>query len=473
MVRQAIWLAGLGSGRAVPRRELTAQLTSRGLDCRPLTGPGEIPAGPGLLLFDAYGPELLDRIGACSRGGQSRLLAVGTRREALSRGDGWRLLAAGASDVLIWQETPDPAAMIASRFARWDEVDRLVDSPVVGRNLAGRSLVWRSLLRQIVEVARFSASPVLLLGESGTGKELVSRLIHTLDPRPDKRDLVVLDCTTIVPSLAGSEFFGHERGAFTGAVAARDGAVALANGGTLFLDEIGDLPAQLQAELLRVVQEGTYKRVGSNAWQSARFRLVSATHRDLHEEIGQGRFRHDLYYRITAWSCRLPPLRERRDDIPLLVEHFLAERYGEQPPAVSAAVMDLLLCREYPGNVRELRQLVGRMAQRHAGAGPLTVGDVPEEERPHGEPSLPAGADGFEAAARVALARGLGLKQIGALATDAAVRAALAGEAGNVRRAAERLGVTERALQLRRAAGRRERDEEDEEEQGSGSRPPP
>jgi transcriptional regulator with GAF, ATPase, and Fis domain len=453
MGRQTIWLAGLGPGRATPRG-LPELLAGRGLDCHPLQSPGEIPPGPGLLLFDACGPELLDRIGACSRGGQSRLLAVGTHREALSRGDGWRLLAAGASDVLIWQETPDPAATIAARFARWDEVDRLVDSPVVARHLAGRSLVWRSLLRQVVEVARFSASPVLLLGESGTGKELVSRLIHTLDARQDKRDLVVLDCTTIVPSLAGSEFFGHERGAFTGAVAARDGAVGLANGGTLFLDEIGDLPSQLQAELLRVVQEGTYKRVGSNAWQSSRFRLVSATHRDLHEEIGEGRFRQDFYYRIAAWSCRLPPLRDRREDIPLLVEHFLAERYGEERPAVSAAVMDLLLCRDYPGNVRELRQLVGRLAHRHVGAGPLSIGDVPEEERPRGEVAVPAGTDGFDAAVRLALARGLGLKQIGALAGDAAVRAALAGESGNLRRAAERLGVTERALQLRRAAGR-------------------
>jgi transcriptional regulator with GAF, ATPase, and Fis domain len=457
MARQAVWLAGLGAGQGIPRRDLAEQLAGRGLDCRPLKNLSEPPPGPALLLFDAFGAELLDHVSALSRGGQERLMAVGTHGGALARGDGWQLLAAGASDVLSWPETPDPAAMIAARFARWNEVDALVDSPVVTRNLAGRGRTWRSLLRQIIEVARFSASPVLLLGESGTGKELISRLIHSLDPRPDKRDLVVLDCTTIVPSLAGSEFFGHERGAFTGAMAARDGAVAMANGGTLFLDEIGELPPQLQAELLRVVQEGTYKRVGSNVWQNTRFRLVSATHRDLEEEMGLGRFRHDFYYRIAAWSCRLPPLRDRREDIPLLVERFLAERYkgeGEEVPAVTAPVMDLLLCRDYPGNVRELRQLVHRIAHRHVGSGPITIGDVPEEERPRGEPVVPAGIDGFEAAVRLALARGLGLKQIGALAADAAVRVALEGESGNLRRAAERLGVTDRALQMRRATGR-------------------
>ncbi|HTQ81437.1 MAG TPA: sigma 54-interacting transcriptional regulator [Thermoanaerobaculia bacterium] len=466
MAPQAVWLAGLEGGQGGLQRKLAAELAGRGLDCHPLASPREPAPGPALLFFDACGPELLERVSALSRGGQERLLALGTHREALARGDGWRLLAAGASDVLLGPEIPDPAELIASRLARWREVDALVDSPLVTRHLAGRGLAWRSLLRQVVEVARYSASPVLLLGESGTGKELIARLIHSLDAREDRRELVVLDCTTIVPGLAGSEFFGHERGAFTGAVTARDGAMAMANGGTLFLDEIGELPAQLQAELLRVVQEGTYKRVGSNVWQSTRFRLVSATHRDLHEEIRDGRFRHDFYYRIAASTCRLPPLRERREDIPLLVEHFLAERSGgprsnvaalsepSAPPAVSAPVMDLLLGRDYPGNVRELRQLVHRIAHRHVGNGPITIGDVPEEERPQGECTGLAGGDGFEPVVRLALARGLGLKQIGALAADAAVRLALEGENGNLRRAAEKLGVTDRALQMRRATGR-------------------
>jgi len=436
-------------------------LARQGVDCHPLAHPEARPAGPGLLLFAGDTPELAHWIRERSRRGEERLLAVGPR-EALARGAGWRLLAAGASDVLAWTDLPDPAEVIAARFARWEEVDRLLDSPRVLKNLVGRSLAWRSALRQIVEVARFSASSVLLGGESGTGKELVARLIHTLDPREEKRDLVTLDCTTIVPELSGSEFFGHERGSFTSAVATREGAFALADGGTLFLDEVGELPLRLQAELLRVVQEGTYKRLGSNAWQRTRFRLVCATHRDLLGELAEGRFRGDFYYRIAAWSCRLPPLRERREDIPALVRHFLQERYGEdEAPELDPAVLDLLITREYPGNVRDLRQLVGRLAHRHVGKGPITLGDVPEEERPRGEGGEPCRdptpePDGFAEAVRQALARGMGLKEIGNAATDVAVQLALEEEGGNLRRAAERLGVTDRALQLRRAAQRRE-----------------
>src|SRR5262249_40812748 len=149
-----------------------------------------------------------------------------------------------------------------------------------------------------------------LLGESGTGKEVVARLIHLLDSRPNKRDLVVLDCASIVPELSGSEFFGHERGAFTGALTERNGAFALANDGTLLLDEIGDLPLPLQVQLLRVIQEHTYKRVGGNKWCKTEFRLICATNRDLFDLIGRGAFRADLYYRIAGYICKLPPLRE-------------------------------------------------------------------------------------------------------------------------------------------------------------------
>ena len=151
----------------------------------------------------------------------------------------------------------------------------------------------------------------------------MARLIHRLDGRPGKKKLIVLDCATVVPSLSGSEFFGHEKGAFTGAAGPRDGAFALADGGTLFLDE-ARLPPNLQAELLRVIQEGMYKRVGSNTWRTTNFRLVSATNRDLVEDQEAGRFRLDLYYRIAAWQFRLPSLRERRDDIELLAQNFLS-----------------------------------------------------------------------------------------------------------------------------------------------------
>ncbi len=451
----SIWWDRFGTGAGASAAGLLEELVRQGLDSYPLYRSPDSSPGPGLLLFDGYDPELEACIRERSRRGEERLIAVGMRQEALARDAGWRLLEAGASDVLCCTDVPAAAGVIAARFERWEEVDRLVGSPVVTRNLVGQSPAWRSALRQVVEVARFSGSSVLLGGESGTGKELVARLIHTLDAREDKRELVILDCTTIVPELSGSEFFGHERGSFTSAVAVREGAFALADGGTLFLDEVGELPLRLQAELLRVVQEGTYKRVGSSAWQRTRFRLVSATHRNLLGEVEEGRFRSDFYYRIAAWICQLPPLRDRREDIPLLVRHFLEERYGAgEAPAVDPAVLELLLSRDYPGNVRDLSQLVARIAHRHVGSGPITLGDVPEEERPRGEQAEIQASDGFDGAVRLALSRGLGLKEIGNLAADTAVRIAVEEEGGSLKRAADRLGVTDRALQMRRAARR-------------------
>lgn len=317
----------------------------------------------------------------------------------------------------------------------------------------GHSPAWRRVVRQTVEIARFTDAPLLITGESGTGKELIARLVHTLDQRAAKRDLVVTDCTTIVPELSGSEFFGHERGAFTGAVAARDGAFALANGGTLFLDEVGELPPMLQAELLRVVQEHTYKRVGSNTWQKTDFRLVAATNRNLLDEQAAGRFRRDLYYRMAACLCHLPPLRDRREDILPLVEHFIEKLRPDAPPPLTDAVKDYLSVREYPGNVRDLKQLVTRMLLRHVGPGPITVGDIPEDERPAADFEIPDWrGNGFDHAIHLALQQGLGLKEIGREAEDAAERIALAEAEGNLQRAASKLGVTDRALQMRRAA---------------------
>ncbi|NTU84211.1 MAG: sigma-54-dependent Fis family transcriptional regulator, partial [Chloroflexales bacterium] len=334
-------------------------------------------------------------------------------------------------------------------------------SPLVGEHLVGRSKAWQSVLRQVVEAACFTEAPVLLLGETGTGKEQLAQLIHRLDARPDKGDLVVVDCTTIVPELAGSELFGHERGAFTSAVSARDGAFALADGGTLFLDEIGELPPALQAQLLRVTQERTYKRVGSNTWRRTEFRLVCATNRDLAADEGEGRFRRDLYYRIAGWVCRLPPLRERREDIIPLVRHFMGQlRPGHEPPELDEPVRAYLLSRDYPGNVRDLRQLAARLHYRHVGPGPLTAGVIPEAERP-GEPAAPLWYGGsFEQSIRRALSAGVGIREIRRAAEETAVRLAIADEGGNLQRAAQRLGVTDRALQLRRAARRQSDDEE-------------
>jgi transcriptional regulator with GAF, ATPase, and Fis domain len=373
----------------------------------------------------------------------------------------WELLEHGASDVIPLRHETQTIDDIIERIVRWEAIDTLVASDVVRENLVGESSAWIATLRQIVEIARYTDAPCLLGGETGTGKELAARLIHTLDPRIRKGNLVLVDCTTLAPELTGSELFGHERGAFTGAVSPRDGACALADGGTLFLDEIGELPLTLQAELLRVVQERTFKRVGSDNWRKATFRLVCATNRHLPDEVAAGRFRADLYYRVAGISCRLPSLRERRDDIMRLVTHFIADlapRHA-RTSSIEEPVASYLTSRDYPGNVRELRQLIARMLARHAGSGTMTVGDIPADERPKtAHLQVDWRDDGFRDGIRRALAMGVKLRDIGRAAEDIAIRMAMR-ESKSVRGAAHRLGVTDRALQLRRngrAARRRD-----------------
>jgi transcriptional regulator with GAF, ATPase, and Fis domain len=416
------------------------------------------PQGAGIVFFDEITPQLFDHLREVSRRGLERILAIALSRSCLPVAWIWELLQAGASDVFAWDHSDQPAREVAARFERWEQVDEIVETPLVRDNLVGRSPAWVRTLRQIVEVARFTNASVLITGETGTGKELIARLIHTLDPRPGKSSLVVSDCATIVPELSGSEFFGHERGAFTGAVTARDGAFALADGGTLFLDEVGELPLNLQSELLRVVQERTYKRVGGNTWQQTDFRLVCATNRDLVEEQARGHFRGDLYYRIGSCICYLPPLRERREDILPLAKHFISQLRPDAPaqlPELDEAVREYLDTRDYPGNVRDLRQLVSRFVQRHVGPGPITAGDIPENERPKGE-GAPRDwrSAGMEGAVRMAVVAGANLKEIERAAGEIADRIALEEEEGNLQRAASRLGVTDRALQMRRAARR-------------------
>jgi transcriptional regulator with GAF, ATPase, and Fis domain len=419
--------------------------------------PIEQLEGPGLILFDRFTPRLFDVLQAARRAGCARVLVVSLDSEALPAAGVWRLLSSGAADVVSWAHHPDPAADVAARFERWAAVDDIVASPLVRGNLVGQSAAWLEVLRRVVEVARFSDASVLILGETGTGKELVARLIHTLDARPRRRDLVVQDCAAIVPQLSGSEFFGHERGAFTDAVAAREGCFALANGGTLFLDEISELPLPLQAELLRAVQERTYKRVGGNTWHTSEFRLVCASNRDLLDEVERNRFRRDLYYRVASVVVRLPPLRERTADIIPLAKTFFAQlRAGRTADEIELdePVREYLVARTYAGNVRDLRQLVHRIEARHVGPGPITAGDLPPDERPDPATEPAEWRDAaFESAIRRAVARGVPLRDIGRAATEVAIDVAL-GLEGSVQRAARQLKVTDRALQLRRAARR-------------------
>jgi transcriptional regulator with GAF, ATPase, and Fis domain len=447
------WLHFWRCGGGACEGDIARSLTAAGVDFRAC--PPSAAVGDGIVCFAEIDDELFDFIGAASDRGFDRVLAIQASGRAPGASEAWQLLRAGATDVLAWSREAASAQRVKARLERWRGVDKLLRDFAEEQIVIGGSRAWRSLLRRIVEVARFTTASVLLIGESGTGKEVLAHLVNRLDPAAGKGELVVVDCTTIVPELSGSEFFGHERGAFTGAVAARDGAFALADGGSLFLDEIGELPLGLQAQLLRVVQERTYKRVGGNVWHRTEFRLVSATNRDLLAGIEHGGFRRDLYYRIAGWVFRVPPLRERREDILPLARHFLRALRPGEPIDLDGPAQAYLIGRAYAGNVRELGQLLARISHRHVGPGPITLGDIPEDERPPPEAVADAGHFAyFEDAVRHALGAGAGLREIGQAATGAAVRIALREADGNLRLAAQRLGITDRALQLRRANGR-------------------
>jgi transcriptional regulator with GAF, ATPase, and Fis domain len=448
----APWFRVCGSRKLDGWAAVCESLTSTGFDFHPWDR--NATPGAGILYFSQIDDELLDVLREVSHGGAERILAVAAADTRMEIQHAWQLLRAGASDVLTWWSVDDIADRIKARFERWAAVDALIEEPSVCEVLIGRSPVWRATLRRVVEVARFTDASVLLIGESGTGKELMARLIHELDARDRKGELVLLDCSTIVPELSGSEFFGHERGAFTGAVAARDGAFAAADGGSLFLDEVGELPMPLQAQLLRAVQERMYKRVGGNAWHRTEFRLVSATNRDLPHCIEKGEFRSDLYHRIASWVFRIPPLCERPDDILPLARHFLRAFRPDAPSLdFDTSVRDYLINRAYPGNVRDLRQLITRIASRHVGPGPITLGDIPDDERPLQVRAPRHWRDAeFAQGIRQALACGAKLKEISHAATDTAIRLAVHDENGNLQLAARRLGVTDRALQMRRVA---------------------
>ncbi len=228
-------------------------------------------------------------------------------------------------------------------------------------NIVGTSPALVKVLQQIGVVAPTEAT-VLILGESGTGKELVARDIHEHSGRKG-RPLVKVNCASIPKELFESEFFGHVRGAFTGAVKDRVGRFELADGGTLFLDEIGEIPLDLQAKLLRVLQEGTFERVGEERTRKTNIRLIAATNRDLLSEAKSGRFRLDLYYRLSVFPIELPPLRDRREDIPALTEHFLkqsAKRMLVPLPKLAKVHVRELMAYDWPGNVRELQNVVER-----------------------------------------------------------------------------------------------------------------
>ncbi len=449
-----IWIHWIGDNQKQAHRKVVDLLIKQNIKIQSLDARSSCDFG--VIFSSEVTTEVCNQLHEFSRNGHNRVLVCCGKPIP---GDAtWRLMEAGASDVLVYTDDSVLAHEIVARLQRWEIVDRMVNSPTVQDSLVGQSQALKAILRQVVEVAYFTDASVLILGESGTGKELIANLIHALDARCDKGELVVLDCSTITPELSGSEFYGHERGAFTGAVSERDGAFALADHGTLFLDEVGELPLHLQTQLLRVIQEHTYKRVGGNAWRRTSFRLVCATNRDLWAQVQRGEFRADLYYRIASFVCHLPPLRERPEDILPLAQHFLKiSRPNQKPPVLDMPVQEYLLRREYPGNVRDLKQVVARLLCRHTGQGAITVGCIPPNDRPTCMNGSEKWRDiGFEHAIRVALARGVELKAISQETKETAIQIAVDENGGNLQRAALRLGVTERTLQMWRAAQRQE-----------------
>jgi formate hydrogenlyase transcriptional activator len=257
--------------------------------------------------------------------------------------------------------------------------------------IVGESPALRQVLKQVETVAPTDAT-VLILGETGTGKELIARALHDLSPRRE-RTFVKLNCAAIPTGLLESELFGHEKGAFTGAITQKVGRFELAHQGTLFLDEVGDIPPELQPKLLRALQEQEFERLGSTRTIKVDVRLVAATNRDLGQMVRDGGFRNDLYYRLNVFPVVLPPLRERREDIPTLARHFtqrFALRMGRRIETIPAAVMDALVRYPWPGNIRELQNVIERAVilspgpALHIPAGDLKPGAARDD--------LPAGA---------------------------------------------------------------------------------
>ncbi len=419
------------------RRELCSRLEFLGCDAVPIADAGDAPraveAGgcTALVLGDA--------------GDRSRIASwLG------SRGRGQRPI-----PILALQTAhsgpPEPELggnplwPLASDFRR-SEIDRLLARArryVAGdrrQRLTGSSRTIQAVRHAIEQVADFDTS-VLITGESGTGKELVARTIHDLSPRRDE-PFVPVNCGAIPPELLESELFGHEQGAFTGALKARPGRFELAAGGTLFLDEIGDMSLPMQVKILRVLQERRFQRVGGNRDIECRCRIVTATHRDLAAAIDAGEFREDLYYRINVFPIEMPPLRKRADDLPSLLDELLVTRSdgdGEHFRLTTEA-METLAAYPWPGNVRELGNLVERLAILHP-SGVIGLDDLPEKYR------AAAGVSAVDDATPVTLpADGLDLKSYLADIEVRMISRALRESRGTVAEAARRLNMQRTTL---------------------------
>jgi DNA-binding NtrC family response regulator len=357
-----------GPGAVDPEEVARVARGVLGCDVVTIAEGDDDPAGAGsarvvdahVVLGDA--PRALERLLAARRPGVPVIVVGGAPRPE-QRFDCW--LPEGASPHVI--------ASIVAQLARRAPSPRKRKSDMI----VGRSAATEELLRTLDRVASTPA-PVLITGESGTGKELVARAIHYSGPHAEA-PFVPVNCAAIPESLFEAELFGHVRGAFTGAVAARPGVFEAADGGTLFLDEIGELPLKLQVKLLRVIETGQVTRLGTSEARRTRVRLLTATHRDLAQEVASGRFREDLYYRIRVLYVVVPPLRDRVEDVAPLVSHHLsaiAARDGRPVLTVTSAAMARLGAYTWPGNVRELVNCLERAVVNAPHGGPIDVDDV-------------------------------------------------------------------------------------------------
>jgi two-component system response regulator AtoC len=351
----------------------------------------------------------------------------------------------GAYDFIAKPFHPEQVLLVVRKAIEREglrhQVERLhaeVEALRGGDGIVGRSAALQQVISVALKVARHP-STVLVTGESGTGKELVARLIHRASPRAEERFLAV-NCGAIPEALLESELFGHARGAFTGATGERVGLFEEASGGTLFLDEIGELPAALQVKLLRALQEGQIRRVGDNEDRAVDVRVIAATSRNLEQEVGASRFRADLYYRLNVVRLQLPPLRERPEDIPALVAHFLAQysaKLGLSVGGVTAAAMRRLVEYSWPGNVRELENTIERAliltetSQIEADA--LHLGAATANGGGGANGALPEDSD-------------LSIKRQTVLLERTLIQRALAQTGGNRTRAARLLQLSHRAL---------------------------
>ena len=349
----------------------------------------------------------------------------------------------GAQDYVTKPFDADELMPIIDKALRTEEKGReALHEDAHGRfKIIGETARMKKIYSMIEKVAR-SPTTVLITGESGTGKELVAHALHDTSDR-SSAPFIQVNCGAIPESLFESELFGHEKGAFTGAVATKPGKFELADGGTLFLDEVGELPKDMQVKLLRILQDGQLERVGGVRTHTVDVRLVAATNRVLETEVAEGRFRKDLFYRLNVIPIELPPLRDRSDDIPALADHFIAKfnkRLNTKVEGLSPDALAAMLAHNWPGNIRELENLIERSVLLVDGTI-LTMADLPGLTPANMEP------------VDIKSAEELGLKEYVRVYTvkleRARIQRALEEEGSNVTRASKKLGISRKSLQMK------------------------